>query len=33
MDYPDYGDGLRVSVGTNAEIDSFLREMAVLLTA
>jgi histidinol-phosphate aminotransferase len=30
MDYPDYGDGLRVSVGTDAEIDLFLRELAAL---
>lgn len=33
MNYSDYGDGLRVSVGTDAEIDLFLREMATLLAA
>lgn len=33
MSYPGYGDGLRVSVGTDAEIDLFLREMTALLTA
>ena len=33
MNYPEYGDGLRVSVGTDAEIDLFLRELTALLTA
>jgi histidinol-phosphate aminotransferase len=33
MNYPEYGDGLRVSVGTDAEIDLLLRELAALLTA
>lgn len=32
MSYPDYGDGLRVSVGTDAEIDQFLNEMKKALT-
>ena len=32
MNYLDHGDGLRVSVGTDAEIDLFLREMTALLT-
>jgi histidinol-phosphate aminotransferase len=32
MNYPEYGDGLRVSVGTDAEIDLLLRELAALLT-
>jgi histidinol-phosphate aminotransferase len=31
MNYPDYGDGLRVSVGTDAEIDRFLSELNSLL--
>ena len=29
--YPGYGDGLRVSVGTDREIDVFLRELSELL--
>jgi histidinol-phosphate aminotransferase len=33
MDYPGYGDGLRVSVGTDAEIDRLLHELAKLLAA
>jgi len=33
MSYPGHGDGLRVSVGTDAEIDLLLRELAALLTA
>jgi histidinol-phosphate aminotransferase len=33
MNYPEYGDGLRVSVGTDAEIDLLLREFALLLAA
>jgi len=32
MSYPEYGDGLRVSVGTDAEIDTLLRETAALLS-
>ncbi len=32
MNYPDYGDGLRVSVGTDDEIDTFLTELKNLLT-
>jgi len=28
MNYEDYGDGLRISVGTDGEIDSLLRELA-----
>lgn len=32
MNYPDYGDGLRVSVGTDAEIDQFLDELKTALT-
>ncbi|MFN4258830.1 MAG: histidinol-phosphate transaminase [Gemmataceae bacterium] len=31
MNYPGYGDGLRVSVGTDAEIDRLLRELADML--
>jgi histidinol-phosphate aminotransferase len=31
MNYAEYGDGLRVSVGTDAEIDSFLSELKQLL--
>ena len=33
MSYPGYGDGLRVSVGTDAEIDRLLTELATLLSA
>jgi histidinol-phosphate aminotransferase len=33
MNYPGYGDGLRVSIGTDAEIDLLLRELALLLAA
>jgi histidinol-phosphate aminotransferase len=33
MSYPDYGDGLRVSVGTDAEIDMFLDALSTLLAA
>jgi len=33
MRYPGHGDGLRVSVGTDAEIDLFLHEMTALLAA
>jgi histidinol-phosphate aminotransferase len=33
MSYPGYGDGLRVSVGTDAEIDLFLHELSALLAA
>jgi histidinol-phosphate aminotransferase len=32
MNFPGRGDGLRVSVGTDAEIDLFLRETAALLS-
>ena len=32
MNYPDYGDGLRVSVGTDAEIDLLLNELSALLS-
>lgn len=31
MNYADYGDGLRVSVGTDDEIDSLLRELKIIL--
>jgi histidinol-phosphate aminotransferase len=31
MSYPGYGDGLRVSVGTDREIDVFFRELSALL--
>jgi histidinol-phosphate aminotransferase len=31
MNYPGYGDGLRVSVGTDAEIDRLLTELGSLL--
>jgi histidinol-phosphate aminotransferase len=33
MNYPDYGDGLRVSVGMDAEIDKFLKELKTLLAS
>jgi histidinol-phosphate aminotransferase len=33
MSYPEYGDGLRVTVGTDAEIDLLLRQLALLLAA
>ena len=33
MSYPGYGDGLRVSVGTDPEIDTFLGELTTLLGA
>jgi histidinol-phosphate aminotransferase len=33
MSYLGHGDGLRVSVGTDSEIDLLLRELAALLTA
>ena len=32
MNYAGYGDGLRISVGSDAEIDRFLEELAPLLT-
>jgi histidinol-phosphate aminotransferase len=32
MNYPEHGDGLRVSVGTDAEIDLLLKELAALLS-
>ncbi len=32
MNYPDYGDGLRISVGTDAEIDLLLENLSELLT-
>jgi histidinol-phosphate aminotransferase len=31
MDYPGYGDGLRISVGTDAEIDRLLDELQSIL--
>jgi histidinol-phosphate aminotransferase len=31
MQYPDYGDGLRISVGSDAEIDRLLDELARLV--
>ncbi len=31
MSYPDYGDGLRISVGSNPEIDKLLRELRAIL--
>jgi histidinol-phosphate aminotransferase len=31
MNYPDYGDGLRVSVGTDAEIDKLLSTLRSLI--
>jgi histidinol-phosphate aminotransferase len=31
MRYDDYGDGLRVSVGTDAEIDRLLDELRAIL--
>jgi histidinol-phosphate aminotransferase len=33
MNYAGYGDGLRVSVGTDPEIDRLLKELTALLTA
>ena len=33
MDYDRYGDGLRISVGTDAEIDTLLIELANILSA
>jgi histidinol-phosphate aminotransferase len=33
MNYPEYGDGLRVTVGTDAEIDALLKELADILSA
>ena len=27
MDYPGWGDGLRISVGSDAEIDAFLEQL------
>jgi histidinol-phosphate aminotransferase len=32
MNYAGYGDGLRISVGTDAEIDRLLQELAALLS-
>ncbi|HKA06214.1 MAG TPA: histidinol-phosphate transaminase [Gemmataceae bacterium] len=32
MSYPEYGDGLRVTVGTDAEVDSLLRELTQILS-
>ncbi|HJZ94009.1 MAG TPA: histidinol-phosphate transaminase [Gemmataceae bacterium] len=32
MNYPEYGDGLRVSVGTDQEIDKLLKELANILS-
>jgi histidinol-phosphate aminotransferase len=31
MNYPGYGDGLRISVGTDGEIDVFLQKLAAIL--
>ena len=31
LDYPDYGDGLRVTVGTDAEIDQFLAALEAIV--
>jgi histidinol-phosphate aminotransferase len=31
MSYPDYGDGLRISVGTDAEVDRLLEELRTLV--
>jgi len=31
MHYPDYGDGLRISVGTDAEIDQLFHELRAIL--
>lgn len=31
MSYPDYGDGLRITVGTNAEVEKLLAEMRAIL--
>src|SRR5262245_4930174 len=32
MSYPEYGDGLRVTVGTDAEIDALLKELTQILS-
>jgi histidinol-phosphate aminotransferase len=32
MSYPEYGDGLRVTVGTDAEIDTLLKELSQILS-
>ena len=32
MNFPDWGDGLRISVGTDAEIDRLLEELTTLVT-
>jgi histidinol-phosphate aminotransferase len=32
MSYPEYADGLRITVGTDAEIDLLLKELAALLS-
>jgi histidinol-phosphate aminotransferase len=31
MDYPGWGDGLRVSVGTDAEVDAFLEQLKKII--
>jgi len=31
MSYPEYGDGLRISVGSDPEIDALLRELTGIL--
>jgi histidinol-phosphate aminotransferase len=31
MSYPDYGDGLRISVGTPAEVEKLLSELKSIL--
>ena len=31
MNYPDWGDGLRISVGTDAEIDACLERLAKIV--
>ena len=33
MNYPGWGDGLRITVGTDAEIDTFLRELGDILAS
>ena len=32
MSYPDYGDGLRISVGSTAEVERLLQEMQAILS-
>ncbi len=31
MNYPDYGDGLRISIGSDAEVDRLLEELQTIV--